>query len=461
MIKCPVCDTEYSKGQVDVCPTCAWYLTPHSQNGLPVVGGKLEEFEQVAKAWAKQIWKRMELLSYQQSLSQTNPDVLFDKLSKLVSHLDKRVEAIEQHLTANSQENSAYSILASPKGEIPSVAEHTQTPRSEFQSTTKEIQLSFQEAQLVATYNHNFNLLSKKAVQVSETEESMSQHSQSATLETTRRGNYWIINAGELNYLIPRPKLRINSHNYKFLDKLFDCCGYQLGEYNEILLLKSAKVSVISIGQKWELVERGVLYFEPKEKGEVQNNIETTLVLGDTPTSDSEFRQVPISSYKNLQERQVESTLNPKIVCDTNQSSPTPENQFRPAPPELYMSPQEAELVTAYNRNPGSLSKKATEVSETDESINQRRLKKSQPAVLQANRWGDYWIIVEGTFHYVVPRSGIKIKQSNYDTIQALFECYGGKMEEFHQFQLLKAVQVSSISPQKWQLTERGVLLFE
>lgn len=462
MMKCPVCNTEYIEGEVEVCPTCSWNLTSHLQNELPVVGQKLESLKQ-AEAWARKTWELMELASQGLSLSQINPDVLFEQISRLISPLDQRLEALEQYLTANSQQNSAYSIVTSTNEEIPSVTECTQIPRNESQSTTKEIQLSFQEAQLVANYNHNLNLLSKKAVEVSETEESMSQHGQSATLETTRRGNYWIINIGEFNYLIPSPKLRINAHNYKTLEKLFNCCGYRPGENSKILLLKSAKVFVISIGQKWGLVEWGVLYFEPREEGEVENQREPILVPEETPTSESEFRRVPTSSDQNPQERQVQSRLTHIFASDTTQSSQTPENQSRSAPPELFLSLQEADLVIAYNKNADSLLKlkKATEVSETKESLNQRRLGKGQTAVLQASRWGDYWIIAEETFNYLVPRSSIKFKQNTYETVQVLFECYGGKLGAFHQFKLLKAAQVSSISPQKWELIERGILLLE
>jgi hypothetical protein len=456
MMKCPVCNTEYIEGEVEVCPTCAWNLTSHLQNDLPVVGQKLESLKQ-SEAWARKTWEQMELASQGQAVSQINPDVLFEQISRLISPLDQRLEAIEQYLTANSQQNSAYSIITSTNGEIPSITECTQTPRNESQTTTKEIQLSFQEAQLVANYNYNLNLLSKKAVEVSETEESMSQHGQSATLETTRRGNYWIINIGEFNYLIPSPKLRINAHNYKTLEKLFDCCGYRPGENSKILLLKSAKVFVISIGQKWGLVERGVLYFEPREEGEIENQREETIFPEETPTSKSEFRRVPTSSDPNPQERQVESRLTHNLASNTTQSTPTLENQSRSAPPELFLSLQEVDLVKAYNKNADSLLKlkKAIEVSETEESLNQRRLGKAQPVVLQAQRWGDYWIIAEGSFHYLVPRFGIKL-QNTYETFQALFECYGGQLEASHQFKLLKAAQVSSISPQKWELIERG-----
>ncbi|MEG3845353.1 hypothetical protein [Microcoleus sp. herbarium19] len=464
IMKCPVCDTDYIEAEVEICRTCGWDLVPYSQGALSVAGQNLEGLKQ-PEAWARQIWEQMKQASQGQFLLQNNPNVLIEQISKLISPLEQRLEAMEQYLKANYQAKLPYNPATSYDEVMPSIDQNIPKIITLSQpTTTTEIQLSLQEAQLVAAYNHNLNLLSKKTVEVSETEESMSQGGQLVTLESTRRGNYWIITAGEFNYLVPSPKLRINAHNYKTLEKLFDCCGYQPGKSNEILLLKSAKVSVMSIGQKWGLVERGLLYFEPREEGEVENQREIILVPEETPTSQSEFRQVRTSSYQNPQERQVESTLNHKIASDPNQSTPTPENQSRPAPPELYMSPQEAELVIAYNKNADSLLKlkKATEVSETDESINQRRLGIiGQPAVLQASRWGDYWIIAEGSFNYLVPRSSIKFKQNTYETVQVLFECYGGQLGAFHQFKLLKAAQVSSIYPQKWELIERGILLFE
>ena len=127
---------------------------------------------------------------------------------------------------------------------------------------------------------------------------------------------------------------------------------------------------------------------------------------------------------------------------------------------KIYSAPT-PQWITAYNHNPISLSRQATEVSETEESINNRRLGRNESAVLERNRRGNYWIIGEGGYDYLVPKGNMTVNEYNYKTVQALFECRGYQPGYSHNFQILKPARVSSISSgQTWQLEESGILQF-
>ncbi|NEO99245.1 MAG: hypothetical protein F6K58_11290 [Symploca sp. SIO2E9] len=115
--------------------------------------------------------------------------------------------------------------------------------------------------------------------------------------------------------------------------------------------------------------------------------------------------------------------------------------------------------VNTYNQNPNSLLKEATEVSETDESINNRRLGSHENVVLEKKRRGNFWILKESSYEYLVPKENLKINEYSYETVQALFECRG--YQPGSNFQLIQAARVYPLTAgQKWQLEEPGILQF-
>ena len=118
--------------------------------------------------------------------------------------------------------------------------------------------------QLILTYQQNPRLLSRNAIEVRETEQSIDQRrlggGQGAILQKTRRGKYWILNEGGIDYVVPKNNIKINEYNLNTVANLFECQGYRSG-YSGFQLIKPARVSVISRGEVWQLVERGILQF--------------------------------------------------------------------------------------------------------------------------------------------------------------------------------------------------------
>ena len=151
-----------------------------------------------------------------------------------------------------------------------------------------------------------------------------------------------------------------------------------------------------------------------------------------------------------------------RITTNHLTSQVTPEPQMNPQiPTRQYSGSSGLQLILTYQQNPRLLSRNAIQVSEADQSIDQRRLGGGQGAILQKARRGNYWILNEGGIDYVVPKNNIKINEYNLNTVANLFECQGYR-PEYSGFQLIKPAKVSAISKgETWQLVERGILQFD
>jgi hypothetical protein len=114
-------------------------------------------------------------------------------------------------------------------------------------------------------YKEDPRSLSENAIEVSEADRSMDKprisSTQAVIIQKVRRGNYWILNEADIDYMVPRHNIKINEYNSKTVANLFECQGYQ-SEYSGFQLIKPAKVSAISKGETWQLVERGILQFD-------------------------------------------------------------------------------------------------------------------------------------------------------------------------------------------------------
>ena len=149
--------------------------------------------------------------------------------------------------------------------------------------------------------------------------------------------------------------------------------------------------------------------------------------------------------------------IEPGTTTNSSPSQVTPEPQI---PDHQYSGSSAPGLILTYQQNPRSLLKNAIEVSETDHSIDQRRLGDSQGAILQKVSKGNYCILDEGGVDYMVPKNNIRINPYNLNTVEHLFECQGYQ-PGYSGFQLIKPARVSTISRgEVWQLVERGILQF-
>jgi ribosomal protein L37E len=156
----------------------------------------------------------------------------------------------------------------------------------------------------------------------------------------------------------------------------------------------------------------------------------------------------------------------------SNSNTPTPERSTGYEVKQNYEIVPENEpdafsdspWVKSYNQDPESLSQYATEVSVTEENINQRRLGTNQPVILENSRRGkgNYWILPKSnTEFYLVPKAYLKINQYNIATVQTLFECIKEQEGNYNsKFILLQPATVSPVEQEKWQLIKLGILKF-
>jgi cell division protein FtsB len=81
-------------------------------------------------------------------------------------------------------------------------------------------------------------------------------------LSESRNGNYWLVKEGDITYLIPRPKVKIQEHNIRTVRGLFDCSSFE-PDYHSFTVLQPAIVSVQSMadGLKWKVEQKGELKF--------------------------------------------------------------------------------------------------------------------------------------------------------------------------------------------------------
>ena len=127
-------------------------------------------------------------------------------------------------------------------------------------------QISNIETQIVAVYNNQPRSLSANAITVAESDYTVEHRRMGRTvapiLEENQLGNYWIIQEGNNEYLVPKGNIKINEYNYETISSCFKCLGYNPNYSTNFTLLKPAIVS--SIGQNWQLIESGKLQFQSK-----------------------------------------------------------------------------------------------------------------------------------------------------------------------------------------------------
>jgi hypothetical protein len=85
----------------------------------------------------------------------------------------------------------------------------------------------------------------------------------SIELEVTPQAMTWVLETSDLGWLlIPRPGLLERAHQLQSLQRLFDVQG---GDYlpSQLQLLRPALLESVVLGQKWQLIEPGILDANP------------------------------------------------------------------------------------------------------------------------------------------------------------------------------------------------------
>lgn len=119
---------------------------------------------------------------------------------------------------------------------------------------------------LVEVYNHEPDRLLPYVIEVVESEDTIRERRAGSNVSPVfikskrRQGIYWIIEIQGIIYLVPKAQLKVNEFISNTIQFLFNCQNYQRGDSENFVLDKPAEV--ISLGDNWELKEKGILQFE-------------------------------------------------------------------------------------------------------------------------------------------------------------------------------------------------------
>jgi hypothetical protein len=210
--------------------------------------------------------------SNQNFIDTENFQIQMDEIFRTLNNLDMRLKQVEnsqqnqpQNQPQNQSQNYSYTSNINPVTPTPQPTERVvkTNPVTSKHKPENLAHLSNSNMQLVSVYNMNARSLSEQATTVSESEYTAEQRrlggNVQPVLECDSRGNYWVIGEGNIEYLVPKAKMKINEHNYLTVSTFFNCSGYNPNLSNNFTLIKPAKLS--SIGDKWELIETGELQF--------------------------------------------------------------------------------------------------------------------------------------------------------------------------------------------------------
>jgi hypothetical protein len=191
----------------------------------------------------------------QESASQTQPG----NLGKgTIQEEEKTPTQTVNSLEAKAQESDTHAQLGKQE-------ENNGEGNNQKDTSTLLQHPPLSESNFVDRFNNHPTLLLQSAIEVSETSQSINNrrlgYNKPAEVEKVSRnkGIAWVINIDGSDYLVPKPKSKINEYNYETIESLFVCNGYQSGLFDEFKLLVPAKLA--SQGEIWELREQGELQF--------------------------------------------------------------------------------------------------------------------------------------------------------------------------------------------------------
>jgi hypothetical protein len=126
--------------------------------------------------------------------------------------------------------------------------------------------IEISKSQLIQTYNEIVALLSGYTIPVTLTPDSYRNLDRdSIILETTIKGNYWVITTIENKqyqyWLVPNSNLKFNIHQLKTIETLFTFKGNYNSQTTEFILQEPASLSLLPNNKHWQLLQSGILFF--------------------------------------------------------------------------------------------------------------------------------------------------------------------------------------------------------
>jgi len=167
---CPICQSEYVEGKVNLCSTCGWDLTPYPLTFAGQIPEAFLEKEQAKLAWAKQIWSRFFDLQNQMNqekvYTQAQLTEIITKLNQVaevpaqqvtdsLSNLTAQLAQVQQQLTDAKEERKQLLIQLAQMPELEKVRQ--EGAKLAIQLTQANTEISHLQAELAKVTPPKFN----------------------------------------------------------------------------------------------------------------------------------------------------------------------------------------------------------------------------------------------------------------------------------------------------------------
>ncbi len=184
------------------------------------------------------------------------------EISKKMQEREVKLKSMEKELAVSSISNKT----ALPFSEPASISLFPEEASANYYQQPEPISSS--NYQFLDSYNRNPDSFAQQyaltvvSEDASNINDRRSGDSTDIILSESRNGNYWLVKEGDITYLIPRPKVKIQEHNIRTVRGLFDCSSFE-PDYHSFTILQPAIVSVQSMadGLKWKIEQKGELKF--------------------------------------------------------------------------------------------------------------------------------------------------------------------------------------------------------
>ncbi len=279
---CPVCSNIIQDRTKEDCDRCGWILETEN-----LLSSKVHD---LLMEWAIRYYERVQELEGRSKYRQDLLNRRLDRHNDNIDLLQKQMKSVLAHLpnidsTTTLQETSICLEKNTLVDSIdlydrPNILERQESAgfvsidRQELiglnqeENNTSNPELPKLQQGIISDYYYNpREFLTKYQVRIANiTKDSINSNrgseEKNVVLEETNRGNYWIFNFEDNDYLVPVEDKYINQHSYTTTSTIFEGHNYT-PDYQRIQLIKPAIVSIEpnTNPQTWRLLEQGELVF--------------------------------------------------------------------------------------------------------------------------------------------------------------------------------------------------------
>jgi hypothetical protein len=276
---CPICSTKIEDRTKEDCDKCGWILetesllSPRIHNSLLDWG--IRYYERVKELENRGKY-RQDLLNNRLDRHKDEIDLLQKQMQSVLSHLPGILSTnLFQEISITLEKNISVDFMDNHQDLNPSEVEESIVidqqeliiAQSEENNSIKS-DLPKPHQEIISDYYHNpREFTTKYQVKIANITKdcinaNRGSEEKNIILEETNRGNYWIFNFGDNNYLVPVEDKYINQHSYTTTSSIFEGHNYT-PDYQKIQLIKPAIVSIDpnTNPQTWRLQEQGELAF--------------------------------------------------------------------------------------------------------------------------------------------------------------------------------------------------------